>query len=439
MLKLISATPSPYARKIRIALAEKGLAFELVTEVPWDKTTNCHQSRTTPNKMRFVMTHIRESRSFTMMLALTFVAIVGCAQAQTKNAPPPTATAKFSVETVTDGLTYPWALQFLPDGRLLVTERPGRLRIVAKDGTVSPPIDGVPRVAATGQGGLLDLALDPQFASNSLVYLTFAEPRGGALNGTSVMRGRLVLDGESGTLADVNVIFRQEPPTTGGMHFGSRLAFADDGTLFVTLGERYQRDTAQDLSGHWGKVVRLRTDGTFPADNPALGSNAAPGIWSWGHRNPQSAAINPVSRTLWVVEHGPKGGDEINVPLKGRNYGWPVIGYGIDYSGAKIHSGSNKENLEQPIYYWAPSIAPSGMAFYTGDRFPAWKGNLFVGALAGQHLTRLVLNGEAVIAEERLLADLGERIRDVRQGPDGLLYLLTDSAKGRVLRLRPSP
>ncbi len=360
------------------------------------------------------------------------------ARAEITNAPPPTARSAIKVETVATGLVHPWGLQFLPDGRMLVTERPGRLRIVGRDGALSTPVDGVPKVAAINQGGLLDVALDPNFAANGHVYLAFSEPRDGDRNGTSVARGRLVFGGTGGNLQDLKIIFRQEPATTGGLHFGSRLAFADDGTLFVTLGERFQRDYAQDLRRHWGKVVRITSDGSFPPDNPVLDAGAARGIWSWGHRNAQSAAIHPASRKLWIVEHGAQGGDEINIPAKGRNYGWPVIGYGIDYSGAKIHASVRRDGMEQPIYHWTPSIAPSGMAFYTGDRFPAWKGNLFVGALAGRHLARLVLDGETVIAEERLLTDLAERIRDVRQGPDGMLWVLTDGTRGRLLRLVPA-
>jgi aldose sugar dehydrogenase len=353
-------------------------------------------------------------------------------------APAPTAKSAVKVETVASDLTHPWALQFLPDGRMLVTERPGRLRVVGKDGKVSPPVEGMPKVAAVGQGGLLDIALDPNFASNRLIFFSFSEPRAGGSIGTSVARARLELDDTGGRLYDLKIIFRQEPAVSGGLHFGSRLAFAGDGTLFVTLGERNQRDLAQDLSNHLGKVVRITSDGQFPPDNPDFGPKAAAGIWSLGHRNVQSAAIHPTTRKLWTVEHGPKGGDEINIPEKGRNYGWPVIGYGIDYNGAKIHAGTHKPGMEQPVYVWRPSIAPSGMAFYTGDRFPTWKGNLFVGALAGQHLARLVLDGDKIVAEERLLGDLDERIREVRQGPDEFLYVLTDNPRGRLLRIVPA-
>lgn len=345
-------------------------------------------------------------------------------------------TGPIVVERIARGLENPWSLAFLPDGRMLVTERPGRLRVVDPNGGISPALSGVPRVAARGQGGLLDVAVDPAFAGNRLVYLTYAEPRTDG-TGTSVARGRLNLAGTG--LEAVEVIFRQSPSASGGLHFGSRLAFAPDGHLFVALGERYSlMQKAQDLSTHLGKVVRLRTDGRVPPDNPFVGrADAKPEIWSYGHRNPQAAAIHPGTGKLWVIEHGPKGGDEINVPGAGLNYGWPVITYGIDYSGTKIGEGTTRPGMEQPIFYWNPSIAPSGMAFYTGERVPAWRGNLFVGALAGSHLARLTLNGEQVTGEERLLTGLGERIRDVRQGPDGFLYLLTDAPDGQLLRLRP--
>ena len=252
-------------------------------------------------------------------------------------------------------------------------------------------------------------------------------------------RGKLQAGEDAARLEDVKVVFRQEPATSGGMHFGSRLAFARDGNLFVTLGERFQRDKAQDLGNHYGKVVRLLPDGSAPPDNPFVNkAGARPEIWSYGHRNIQSAAINPASGKLWTVEHGARGGDEINIPQAGKNYGWPIITYGRDYSGAKVGEGTAKTGMEQPVYYWDPSIAPSGMAFYTGDLMPEWKGNLFVGALARQALHRLVLDGDRIVGEERLLGDLGERIRDVRSGPDGAIWLLTDSAEGRVLRVVPA-
>jgi glucose/arabinose dehydrogenase len=339
---------------------------------------------------------------------------------------------RVAVEPVASGLVHPWAFQFLPDGGLLVTERPGRLRVVTAGGALLRPITNVPEVSANGQGGLLDIALAPDFASSGIVFLTYAEPRGSG-NATAVARARLV---SGSTLTDVRVIFRQEPAGSGGLHFGSRIAIARDGNLFVTLGERYQKDAAQDLTRHWGKVVRIAPDGSVPKDNPFAGrTDVRPEIWSSGHRNPQSAAVHPVSGKLWTVEHGARGGDEINIPQAGRNYGWPIITYGRDYSGAKIGEGTSQTGLEQPVYYWDPSIAPSGMAFYSGDIFPEWRGNLFVGALAGQHLARLVLDGERVVGEEKLLGDLGARIRDVRQGPDGHIYVATDSPDGRILRL----
>jgi aldose sugar dehydrogenase len=342
-----------------------------------------------------------------------------------------------TVETVATGLEHPWGLQFLESGRMLVTERPGRMRIIDANGALKPVI-GLPKVWAAGQGGLLDVALDPKFATNKLIYWTYAEPRG-VTRGTSVARGKLICVDSSGScqLDEVNVIFRQDDADTD-LHFGSRLVFGRDGALFVALGERNLKDPAQDLKSTHGKVVRINPDGSVPKDNPFNGvAQARPEIWSFGHRNIQAAALHPATGKLWTIEHGPRGGDEINVPLAGKNYGWPVIGYGIDYSGTKIHETATKPGMEQPIYFWRPSIAPSGMAFYSGKLAREWAGNLFVGALAGQHLARLVLDGERVVAEERLLADLGERIRDVREGPDGALYVLTDSPKGRVLRLTP--
>ncbi len=349
-----------------------------------------------------------------------------------------TEKAEIVVERVAQGLSRPWGLAFLPDGRMLVTEKAGRLRLVTPEGALSQPLTGTPTVSPEGQGGLLDVALDPDFAANRLVYLTYAEPRDGG-NGTTAARGRL---NEAGTgLENLTVIFRQEPTYAGSLHYGSRLAFAPDGTLFVTTGERFQlRDKAQELSTHLGKVIRIRPDGSVPPDNPFVGrADAKPEVWSYGHRNIQAAAINPASRELWTVEHGARGGDEVNIPRKGLNYGWPVISFGVNYEGTKIGVGTKKEGMEQPVFYWDPSIAPSGMAFYTGDKFPEWRNSVFVGALAKQHLNRLETAGGRVVKEERLLAGLNVRIRDVRQGPDGFLYLLTDQDQGagRILRVRP--
>ncbi|TQI73252.1 glucose/arabinose dehydrogenase [Bosea sp. AK1] len=347
----------------------------------------------------------------------------------------PSSAGELSVETVASGLENPWGLAFLPDGRMLVTERPGRLRLVETDGKLSRPITGLPSVMARGQGGLLGIALDPAFARNRLVYLSFSEPRSGG-NGTSVARGRL---NEQGTaLTAVEVIFRQMPTISSNMHFGSRLVFDRTGALFVTVGDRYsQRDQAQNPANHIGKIIRIRPEGGAPTDNPKK-DGWAPENWSIGHRNVQGAALHPETGQLWTAEHAARGGDEVNTPKAGLNYGWPVITYGVDYSGAKIGEGTAKPGMEQPLFYWDPSIAPSGAAFYTGPVWPAWRNSLFVGALAGQMLVRLSTEGEKVTGEERLLTDIGTRIRDVVQGPDGFIYLLSDDADGKVLRVRPA-
>jgi len=343
-----------------------------------------------------------------------------------------------SVETVARGLEHPWGLAFLPDGRMLVTERPGRLRIVTRDGKASAALAGVPAVRASGQGGLHDVVLDRDFAGNSTIYFCFAEPASGG-GRTALARAKLD-DGDAPKLEGVRVIFRQEGPLSSGAHYGCRIVQGRDGNLWLTLGDHFTyRDEAQNLANHLGKIVRVTPDGAVPPDNPFIAKpGARPEIWSYGHRNAQGAALHPQTGKLWEHEHGPRGGDEVNIPLAGRNYGWPVIGYGIDYNGARIHEATAKPGMEQPIKYWVPSIAPSGMAFYGGDLFPAWKGNLFVGALAGQMLVRLELDGETVTKEERLLERLGERIRDVRQGPDGALYMLTDNSNGRILRVVPA-
>ena len=338
--------------------------------------------------------------------------------------------------TVAKKLEHPWGMAFLPDGSALVTERPGRLRIVSRDGKVSPPLEGVPAVDAVGQGGLLDVAIAPEFGSNSYVFLSYAEPRDGG-NGTAVARGRL----EAGRLADVKVIFRQQPAMQGGHHFGSRLVFARDGRLFVTLGERnVGRQRAQQLDSHLGKVVRIESDGTVPADNPFVGrTGALPEIWSYGHRNVQGAALHPVSGELWTNEHGPKGGDELNRTLAGRNYGWPLVSYGTEYSGAKISDGGEAPGIERPVHHWAPSIATSGLIFYTGQRFPKWRGNAFVGGLKSQQIVRLEMDGNRVVHEEPLLhGSVQQRVRDIEQAPDGFIYLLTDEDDGRLLRIEPT-
>jgi len=338
------------------------------------------------------------------------------------------------VTPVASGLDHPWSLAFLPDGRMLVTEKSGQLRIVGAAGKLGAPLAGVPAVYAKGQGGLLDVVLAPDFATSQKIYFSYSEPRGAA-NGTAVAHARLGAD----ALTDVTVIFRQQPDQDSRHHFGSRLVFDREGLLWVTLGERGDsKALAQDLSGTLGKVVRLTPEGKPAPGNPFLGrQGVAPEIWSYGHRNPQGAALHPQTGRLWIHEHGPKGGDEINVPQAGRNYGWPVITYGMGYDGAPIGIGTHKDGMEQPIHYWVPSIAPSGMAFYTADRFPQWQGNLFVGSLKFGQLVRLQLEGEKVVHEERLLQSLNRRIRDVRQGPDGYLYLLTDDDNGSILRVGP--
>lgn len=357
-------------------------------------------------------------------------------------APLRTAGVAFQTRTVAGGLEHPWAVEVLADGRMLVTERPGRLRILTQRGKLSRPAAGLPPVDAREQGGLLDVAADPGFAANRTIYFSYAEPRAGG-NGTALAKARLITESDPPRVEDVQVLFREMPTMESTKHFGSRIVFAPDGTLFLTLGERSTlegRVQAQDLGSHFGKIIRIQKDGSVPADNPFVKrAGARPEIWSYGHRNIQSAAIHPGTGALWVVDHGPRGGDEVNAPEAGKNYGWPVITYGIEYSGAPIGAGITAlPGMEQPLYYWDPVIAPSGMLFYTGDLFPAWKGSLFIGALVGKHLARLTLEGKRVVGEERLLTDLGERIRDVTQGPDGAIYVATDEPAGRVLSLTPA-
>lgn len=342
---------------------------------------------------------------------------------------------KFRVTTVTRGLEYPWSLAFLPDGSMLVTERPGRLRVI-RDGRLEPkPVQGLPAIAEVGQGGLLDIALDPDFARNRLIYLSYAGAGPGG-HGTEVARARLTEAGLSGW----QTLLVVEPKSSGGRHFGSRLGFGPDGQLYVTSGERGEPERAQDLGDLAGTVIRLTADGAVPPDNPFIGRpGARPEIFSYGHRNPQGLAIDRATGRIWAVEHGPRGGDELNLIRPGANYGWPVITYGMSYAGFKIGEGSAKPGMAQPATHWVPSISPSGLTYYDGDAFPKWRGNLFAGALSGQLLVRLELDGERVVGEERLLEELGERIRDVRQGPDGRLYLLTDDDDGALLRLDPVP
>ena len=357
---------------------------------------------------------------------------VAAAQAPRSPQPQPIA-GELRVTTIAKNLEHPWSIEFLPDGRMLVSERPGRLRRVERDARVSEPLGGVPQVYARGQGGLLDIALSPNFQQDQLVYLSYAEPGNGGA-GTAVARGRL---GE-GALENVQVIWRQTPKVSGGNHFGSRLVFARDGTLFVTMGDRFAyREQAQNLSNTLGKIVRINPDGTIPKDNPfSDGKNGRPEIWSFGHRNVQAAALS-ADGLLWTVEHGARGGDELNQPQAGKNYGWPIITYGVDYSGAKIGEGTSKPGMEQPIYYWDPVIAPSGAQFYSGALFPQWQGNLLVGSLSPGLLVRLEIEGRQVTRESRYGGELKARIRDVRQAPDGAIYVITDESNGRIMRVEP--
>lgn len=338
-------------------------------------------------------------------------------------------------EIVTSELSHPWSLAFLPDGRFLITERDGRLILLDSSGKLETiAIENIPPIKQHGQGGLLDVALHPDFNKNQWVYLSFAEKGKGGF-GTAVARGRL----QQNQLQEVEIIFRMSWKTRSKRHFGSRLVFDNDGYLFITLGDRADRPRAQDLGDHAGSLIRLHDDGSIPEDNPFYDHQfSKKEIYSYGHRNMQGAALHPDTGRLWIHEHGPQGGDEINIPQAGKNYGWPVITYGVNYgTGTKIGEGTHKAEMEQPIYFWTPSIAPSGMAFYHADRFKNWKGNLFVGSLKFQLLARLELDGERVVSEERILNGEFGRIRDVRQGPDGLIYLLTDDDEGKLVRLLP--
>ena len=369
-------------------------------------------------------------------LALSMITLASaCLHAQTGNVAV-TQEHRIRVNTLTQGLAHPWALAFLPDGRMLVTERAGRLRIIGKDFKLDPlPVGGVPAVAAVGQGGLLDVVLHPKFAENSLVYLSYSAGDNKGI-GTEVARGTL----KGNQLENVQVIFRMQPKLRTGYHFGSRLVFDREGYLYITLGDRGEMERAQNPGDHNGSVIRLHDDGRVPKDNPFVGKPGwLPEKFTLGNRNMQGAALHPQSGLLWTHEHGPQGGDEINVMRAGVNYGWPVITYGANYgTGTRIGDGTAKDGMAQPLHRWTPSIAPSGMAFYSGDKFPKWRGDLFVGALRDQMLVRLKLDGEKVTLEERLLKNALGRIRDVRVGPDGLLYLLTDEANGVLARVEPA-
>ncbi len=338
------------------------------------------------------------------------------------------------VASVANGLDHPWGMAFLPDGTILVTERnSGTIRLIETNGRVLPPLSNTPRVYSRGQGGMLDIVIDPAYASTRRIYFSYAETEGG-LASTTVARGRL--NRRVNSLEDFEVIFQQHPKTVGDRHFGSRLIFSPKGHLFITMGERGKRDLTQNFTANMGQVIRINDDGSIPEDNPFVGRTGyRPEIWSVGHRNPQGAALHPLSRELWIHEHGARGGDEINISKPGRNYGWPVIAYGIHYSGAKIGEGTHKKGMEQPIYYWDPSIAPSGMTFYTGNKFAKWKGDVFIGALKYRLLVRLSLDGDKIISEEHILDELNKRVRSVVQGPDENLYILVDENPGQVLRI----
>ena len=362
------------------------------------------------------------------------------AQAPAPSAASPSVTA----QTVATGLQHPWAVAFLPEGRFLVTERPGRLRVVDADGKLQPPVQGLPEVVAGGQGGLLDVVTDSDFARNRTLYFCYSEPGQGTTNSTALASARLSADRQR--LENVKVLFSQKPKVSSANHFGCRIvertvAGKPDGTLFLTLGDRYsRREDAQKLDNHLGKIVRVGKDGSVPKDNPFVGqAGALPEIWSYGHRNSQGATLAP-DGTLWQHEHGAQGGDEINLPQAGKNYGWPVVTFGVDYDGSKIGTGqSAAPGMAPPLHHWTPSIAPSGMAFLTSDRYGAgWKGDLFVGSLKFQYLDRIELKDGKVAAEHKLLEGIG-RVRDVRQGPDGLLYLVTDSPMGKLIRVQPKP
>lgn len=368
-------------------------------------------------------------------IAILACATVGTAYAAAPSSPQPNSQpGPFEVVTVAEGLEHPWGLALLPDGTMLVSERAGRLRSIDARGTISAPLKGMPKVAAGGQGGLLDLTLSPTFEQDRLVYFSFSEPGDGG-SGTAVARGRL----GDGALEDVQVLWRQTPKVDSQLHFGSRIVFGPNDTMFITTGDRYnQRPKVQDLSTTIGKVIRLKRDGSIPQDNPFVGrDDAKPEIWSYGHRNIQAAALHPQTNELWTIEHGARGGDELNNPQPGKNYGWPVITYGRDYSGEKIGEGTEKAGMEQPVYYWDPVIAPSGAIFYTGDAFKEWQGDLLIGSMTPGGLVRLELQDGKVVKETRYLGELKERIRDVQQAADGSIYLITDSRNGKVLRLQP--
>ncbi|MFY9785955.1 MAG: PQQ-dependent sugar dehydrogenase [Pseudolabrys sp.] len=370
-----------------------------------------------------------------LVLAVSAFLIVSHAAGAT-DAVFPSSAGDLKVQTVASGLVYPWSLAFLPDGRMLVAERPGRLRIIAADGRLSPPLGNVPKVYAVSQAGLMDILLARDFAQSRTIFVCYAEAAEGG-GRIAVLRARLIED-ESPRLDDITVIFRQKGPVSRGLNIGCRMVQAQDDNLFVTLGDHFgPKELAQKLDNHIGKIVRITPDGAAPADNPFIGNRGAlPEIWAYGLRNAQGLAFNPADGKLWEQEHGPMGGDEINIIEKAQNYGWPRVSYGVNYDGTPVGSGkATMEGVTDPIWHWTPSIAPSGIAFYTGNLIPGWKGSMLNGALKFELLSRLELKGNKILKEERLLQSMRERIRDVRQGPDGAVYLLTDNASGRILRI----
>ncbi|MGE5162307.1 MAG: PQQ-dependent sugar dehydrogenase [Betaproteobacteria bacterium] len=374
----------------------------------------------------------------TPLFALVLACLPLAAQSQSQVA---TQEHRVRIVTVASGLAHPWSLAFLPDGRMLVTERPGRLRVLAKDGALDPkPVEGLPRVDAQGQGGLLDVAVHPDFARNGWIYWTYAQRDAAGMNGTELARGKLAGGPGSYRVEQAQVLFRMQPKSSTGLHFGSRLVFDRKGMLYMTLGDRGEMQRAQDLGDHRGKVLRLTDEGKPAPGNPFLGDGRArPEIFSYGHRNVQGAALHPGTGELWAAEHGPQGGDELNLVRAGVNYGWPVITYGVNYGiGTKIGEGTSKPGMAQPQKYWVPSPALSGMAFYEGDRFPRWRGDVLLGALRGQALIRVRLDGERAVGDEFMLVGSLPRVRDVRVGPDGLVYLLGDQPNGALLRLEPA-
>jgi glucose/arabinose dehydrogenase len=379
-------------------------------------------------------------RFFLMLAAMLVVARVAPAASEQF----PSSAGSLTVETVAGGLVHPWALVFLPDGNILVTERPGRMRIVTRGGRLSPPLAGVPKVYVASQAGLQDVILANDFASSRNIFFCYVEPyQGGgriAVAHARLLEGKRLVDGTPPRLIAVKTIFQQRGPAGHGYNIGCRIVQATDGNLFVTLGDHFTAELAQQLDNHIGKIVRITPDGKAPPDNPFVGRpGALPEIWAYGVRNPEGLAINPADGKLWEQEHGPKGGDEINIIEKGGNYGWPVVSFGVNYDGSSVNTGQQHHaGMVDPVWHWTPSIAPSGMTFYTGDLFPGWKGSLFNGALKFMLVSRLMLDGDKVVKEERMLQGLHERIRDVRQGPDGALYLLTDNAAGRILRVAPA-